>query len=115
MSIAAILGLAKGAASHWREILIGLLALGLLWYRGEYRGCVADRAAAIVEAQKRADALSTDLLIEQAKAMAVTEKKVVEYVDRIKTVQVAQECPSDERDRLGSRGVRSILGDPKAK
>ena len=115
MSIAAILGLVKGASSYWREILISLLALGLLWYRGEARGCRADQAAAIIEAQKRADALSNELVIAQAQAMAVTEKKVVEYVTQIRNVPGDPNCPADERDRAGSRGVRSILGDTKAK
>lgn len=115
MTLAAILALTKGLAAKWQYIAMGLLALGLLWYRGQAANCRADQAAAIIEAQKRADALSNELIIAQAQAMAVTEKKVVEYVDRIKTVQVASECPPDERDRLGSRGVRSILGDPKAK
>jgi hypothetical protein len=115
VSVAAIFGLVRGAASYWQYIVMGVLAVAVLWYRGEAANCRADQAAAIIEAQRRADELSAKLVDEQAKKAAVIEKKVVEYVTQIKTVQVAQECPADERDRLGSRGVRSILGDPKAK
>lgn len=110
--------------ANWKLVVMGLLvaALGvqtlrLSWAENELISDKLAQADAVRKAQDRADALSTDLLIEQAKAYAVTEKKVTEYVDRIRTVAVAAECPADERDRLGSRGVRDILGrsDPKAK
>lgn len=73
MSFAAILGIARGAASYWREILIGLLALGLLWYRGEYHDCQASvaieaaKAEEKVRVQKEADAKFTRELGEQLK------------------------------------------------
>jgi hypothetical protein len=49
----------------------------------------------------------------QAAAMAVTEKKVISYVDRIRLVQAPDTaCAADPRMRIGSHGVRDVLGVP---
>lgn len=66
-------------------------------------------AAANAKADKRAEALSTDLLIEQAKAMGATAKKAGSYVAQIKA------APDGDRDRLTNRGVRDLVhGAPDA-
>jgi hypothetical protein len=73
----------------------------------------AAREMAEARAIQRAQQLSDELIIAQAAAMAITEKKVVSYFDRIRTVQAPDNaCPADERMRLGSRGVRDIIGEP---
>jgi hypothetical protein len=105
----------RALGANWQYVLIAAL---LVWAGIERMGrqdCQLGRARAIAEAQQRADSISAELLIEQQKKAAVIETKVTEYVDRIRTVQVAKECPVDERDKLGTRGVRDILGKPKAK
>lgn len=109
MSGAAILGVLNVVRSNWQLVLCGLL---LVWAGIAQMGwdhCSARRVSDELAARKKADALSDELVIEQAKKMAVTEKTVVEYVDRIRKVPVVQECPADDRDRLGSRGVRDIV------
>lgn len=104
--------------ANWKLIAIGLLvaALGvqtlrLSWAQNEI---VADRLAqakAVQEAKDKATALSNELIIAQAAAMAVTEKKVIEYVDRIRAVPAPDTaCPADPRMRLGNHGVRDIMG-----
>jgi hypothetical protein len=115
---------ALGLLKFWREGLIALLlalcgvqTVRLSWAHEEIATEAAAREKAIREAQARADALSDELIIAQAQAMAVTEKKVVTYVDRIRTVQAPDTaCAADERSRLGSRGVRDIVrgGGPQA-
>lgn len=108
----------------WREGLIVLLlglcgvqTVRLSWAHEQIATEAAARTKAIADAQAKASALSDELIIAQAAAMAVTEKKVVTYVDRIRTVQAPDTaCAADERSRLGSRGVRDILrgGGPQA-
>ena len=96
-------------------VLLALSVIGLLWYRGEYEACAGGQSKAIAAAQKRADDLANELIIAQAAGFAVTEKKVITYVDRIRTVQAPDTaCPADPRMRLGSHGVRDILGVPDA-
>jgi hypothetical protein len=97
--------------ANWKLIAMGLLvaALGvqtlrLSWAQNELISDKLAQAEAVKKAQDRADALSTDLLIEQAKNAARTEKVVIEYRDRIRN------APNDvERNRAGSVGVRDIL------
>ncbi len=92
-----------------------LLAIAVLvaWGEGlslKIAGTELKIVNARLEAQQKAAALSDELIIEQAKAMAVTEKKVVSYVDRIRTVQANDgACPADERMRIGNHGVRDIV------
>ena len=64
----------------------------------------------VQKAKDEAQALSDELVIEQAKAMAINDNKAVRYVDRIKYVQAPDTaCPADERMRLGSRGVSDLI------
>jgi hypothetical protein len=83
---------------------LGVQTLRLSWAENELISDKLAQAEAVKKAQDRADALSTDLLIEQAKNAARTEKVVIEYRDRIRN------APNDvERNRAGSVGVRDIL------
>lgn len=103
--------------ANWKLLIIGLLvaALGvqslrLAWAQNEVITDRAAQAKAVADAREKAAKLSDELIIAQAAAMAVTEKKVVEYVDRIRTVQAPDTaCAADERMRLGSAGVRDII------
>src|SRR5262245_58332636 len=92
---------------------VAALVIGAVYVKGRIDGNEAQENAYMREtlkAQQRADSLANELVIAQASAMAVTEKKVVEYVDRIRTVQAPDTaCPADPRMRLGSHGVRDIL------
>jgi hypothetical protein len=98
--------------ANWKLLAVGVIvaALGVQTLRLSWaeNTLVRDKLAqadAVKKAQERAEALSTDLLIEQAKNMAVTERTVIQYVDRI------HKAPDDiERSRLGSVGVRDTLG-----
>jgi len=116
MTLAGVWALARSAAASWQYIVIGLLvvALGAQTLRLSWakNALIADRAAqaeAVRLQAAKAESLSNELIIAQAAAMAITERTSVEYVDRIKTVRVPTECPADERDRLGSRGVLELL------
>jgi hypothetical protein len=63
----------------------------------------AEQAQAVLKAQERADKLANELVIEQAKKMAVTEKVTIEYRDRIRN------APDDvERLRAIALGMRDI-------
>jgi hypothetical protein len=107
--------------ANWRWLLpvIGIVT-ALAWGGIEHarrvsleRNMAADELAqqkAVQKAKDEAQALSDELVIEQAKAMAINDKKAVTYVDRIKYVQVPDTaCPADERMRLGSRGVSDLI------
>jgi hypothetical protein len=96
--------------------LIGLAAAlalsigGLLWYRGSYQaevaGRLADKAAAqaeVLKAQRTAQALSDELIIQQAIALGFTAKKASTLVDQIHT------APDADRMRIGSRGVHDLI------
>jgi hypothetical protein len=97
--------------ANWKLITIGLLVavlgvqtLRLSWAQNELISDKLAQAEAVKKAQERADALSNELVIQQAIAMARTEKVVIEYRDRIRN------APNDvERNRAGSVGVRDIL------
>lgn len=106
-------GLIAFALANWRWLLPAILIAGIAIDDGRLRLLNAAREVAEAKAQKHAQELSDELIIAQAQAMAVTERKVVSYVDRIRTVQAPDNaCPADERMRLGSHGVRDILGLP---
>lgn len=96
---------------------LGVQTVRLAWERTAFANYKAEETKAILEAQRKAAALSDELIIAQASAMAVTEKKVISYVDRIHLVQGPDTaCPADERMRLGSRGVSDLIrgGGPPA-
>jgi hypothetical protein len=107
--------------ANWRWLLpvIGVVT-ALAWGGIEHarrvsleRNMAADELAqqkAVQKAKDEAQALSDELVIEQAKAMAINDNKAVRYVDRIKYVQAPDTaCPADERMRLGSRGVSDLI------
>lgn len=94
------------------ELLKGLPWLAALfcfsmwqWDRAALAEGKAAAEAAVISAQKKADAIGNELIIAQAQAMAVTQQKVVTYIDRI------QASPDDiARNVAGSNGVRDIIG-----
>lgn len=99
--------------ANWRWLLPLVLFAGLAIDDGRLRLKIAAYQSAEARAIKHAGELSDELIIAQAQAMAVTEKKVVSYVDRIRTVQAPDTaCAADPRMRLGTYGVRDILGHP---
>lgn len=110
-----LLGFLRG---NWQWVLIaGALAWGAIAQIGWERCSAAtaradaDRTAAVLKAQQAAAALSDELIIAQAQAMANTDRKVVTYVDRIRrVVDPDGACPADRRMQLGSHGVRDIVG-----
>ncbi len=74
------------------------------WDRADLAEAKTASEAAISTAQKKADKLADELVIQQAIAMGVTQQKVVTYVDRIRT------SPDDAaRNIAGSLGVRDII------
>lgn len=97
--------------ANWRWVLPLVLFAGLAIDDGRLRLRIAAYESAEARAIKHAAQLSDELVIAQAQAMAVTEKKVVSYVDRIRTVQAPDTaCAADPRMRIGSHGVRDLLG-----
>lgn len=85
--------------------VLAALAIGWgLWERADYYSLKAADAAAIKKASDHAESLANELVIEQAKAMAVTTKTETVYVDRLKL------APDDrQRNRVGTLGVRDIV------
>jgi hypothetical protein len=110
---------ALAVLKYWREIGMGalLLACAVLfglwkWEEAAYANYKTKQAIAVLKAQERADALANELVIEQAKAMAGTEKVVIEYRTQIRNAP-------DDAARLGAiaRGLRDITrgrGSPSA-
>jgi hypothetical protein len=107
--------------ANWRWLLpvIGVVT-ALAWGGIEHawrvsleRDMAADKLAqqkTVQKAKDEAQALSDELVIEQAKTMAINDNKAVMYVDRIKYVQAPDTaCHADERMRLGSRGVSDLI------
>ena len=84
------------------------------WYRMRWLDCSAGQERAIADAQKKADDLANELVIAQAQAMAVTEKTVTVFRDRIVHAAQTNSCGPSVRDAL--RGVRATLdgGQPDA-
>lgn len=105
--------------TNWRLLAIGALALALgvqtvrlAWLQAEVATDKAAQAEAIRKAEEKAEALSNELVIQQAIAMSKTAEKGVVYVDRIKRIPVApgeDEAARTERMRAGTAGVRDIL------
>jgi hypothetical protein len=107
--------------ANWRWLLPVIGAVTALTWGGiEHarrvsleRNMAADELAqqkAVQKAKDEAQALSDELVIEQAKAMAISDNKAVRYVEQIKYVQAPDTaCPADERMRLGSRGVSDLI------
>jgi hypothetical protein len=74
------------------------------WDRADLAEEKAGSEAAVVAAQTKADALAAKLTDAEARADAVTQQKVITYVDRI------QASPDDAaRNLAGSLGVRDII------
>ena len=93
--------------------LVAALMFGL-WKneKAAFAGFKVAQAKAVIAAQERADSLANELVIEQAKNMAGTEKVVIEYRTQIRNAP-------DDAARLGAiaRGMRDITrgrGSPSA-
>jgi hypothetical protein len=75
------------------------------WDRADLAEAKTAQETAINSAQAKADALAAKLTDAEAKAAAVTQQKVIQFVDRI------QASPDDvSRNIAGSLGVRAIIG-----
>ena len=98
--------------ANWKFVAMGALALACavlfgLWKSEEaaYANYKTKQAIAVLKAQERADALANELVIEQAKNMAGTEKVVVEYRTQIRN------APDDTaRLRAIACGLYGIAG-----
>lgn len=104
------------ALKNWKYLLMGILLVGigvqttrLAWAKQTIAENEAAQKKAINEAQHKADILAGDLIIAQAAAMAVTEKTVTSYVDRIVKIPVQTACVSSAAITTGFDGVRTIL------
>jgi hypothetical protein len=92
--------------------IAGVQTVRLSWLQTEVAENKAAQAGAILKLEQKAERLSNELVIEQAKAMAVTAQKETVYVDRIKRIPMAQgedEAARSERMRAGTAGVRDLL------
>lgn len=112
MSLAAILGFARGAASYWREIVMATLAFAcsILWGLWQHESGLRTKdklaqANAVQKAQERADSLANELVIAQAQAMAGTEKAT-----SAAKIELRQAPDDIARLRAISRGLHSIAG-----
>jgi hypothetical protein len=105
--------------ANWRWVLPLLAAFGLAIDDGLHRLWLADcervRAEEVAAAEKarnaalaHAQALSDELIIAQAQAMATTEKIVTVYKDRIVHAPTTNSCGPSVRDSM--RGVLDTLG-----
>lgn len=103
--------------SLWKFRDVGYLlviAALVIWGQGlslKIAGWNLKIANARIEAQERADRLANELIIEQAKNMAVINRKADSYGQQIR------KATSDaDRDRIGTIGVRNIVsGDADTK
>lgn len=101
-----------------------VVILALLGYVGWLKYGISQRdlaeAKAVAAYQSRVNTLAGDLIIEQAIAMGVTAAKAGDAKERIRNVSLPPNelacepiCAASERQRLGTRGVRStIFGSP---
>ena len=96
--------------------LSALMIVATLWYRGNYESEKALRAtqaaisqASVRSAEEKALSLSNELVIAQAQAMAITEKTVTLYQDRIVHVPVTIVCAQSPAMRDASAGVRQLI------
>lgn len=80
---------------------------GTGWYRMKWLDEIHGREVAVAEAQKKADSLANEIIIAQAAAMAVTERTVTVFRDRIANAPQTSSCGPVLRDAIG--GVREIL------
>ena len=99
-----------GFLRYWREALLAVCALALGAQTLRLSRAERDLAnrekqhiEAVLAAQREAERLSNELVIQQAIAMSVTSKKAGSYVGQI------QSAPDAERMRIGSRGVRDLV------
>jgi hypothetical protein len=114
-----MIAVATWALANWRLVAIGLLVVALgvqtlrvAWLQADIAADKAAQADAVAKMRDRAEALSNELVIQQAIAMAKTAEKETVYVDRIKRIPVApgeDEAARSERMRTGTAGVRDIL------
>ncbi len=90
-------------------IVVSVIGVGGTgWYRMRWLSEISGRQEAVIAAQKKADTLANELVIAQAQAMAVTEKTVTVYRDRIAHAAQTNTCGPVIRDAL--RGVRDTVG-----
>ena len=108
----------------WKLIAIGALIIAwggsLAW--AHHSGAVSGKAEviaadqkAIEKAQKKADDIANELIIAQAQAMAVTEKTVTVYRDRVIHAPTTTTCGPAVRD--AAAGVLDAFrgSDPKGR
>lgn len=91
---------------------IAIIAGLFIWTQGlrlEISGTSLKISNARIEAQERADALANELIIEQAKAMAINTETRIIHVEKIKRVKDSGAAGDAERNRLGTIGVSDIL------
>lgn len=119
MPIAAILGIAKGAASYWQYAVMGVLLVGLLWFKVAASDCKADRAAdraaqaeAVLEAQRKASSLSAELLLKQLAHERQLEEAANSARERIVSVPVSTVCRDSPAIGHAIDGVSKLLGGP---
>lgn len=104
----------------FRDVAYVIVILGLIvWAQGlslKIAGTEIKIVSARLEAQERAERLSNELIIEQARIIRLTNKKATSHVDQIRAVKDPGQAGDAERNRLGTLGVRDLLrGDDQTK
>ena len=98
----------------FRDVGYVIVILGLIvWGQGlslRIAGTTLKIANARIEAQERADSLANELIIEQARNIGLTNQKATSYANQVRSVKDATSAGDAERNRIGNRGVRDILG-----
>lgn len=90
--------------------LLIVAILGGVYFKGRHDEKAVMQAAiakANAAADRRAEALSTDLLIEQAKAMGATARKANDGIQQVKAASTDAAAA-----RAAASSVRAILGSP---